>query len=301
MAALPALPADPAHARTRVLRSPPDALPPWEWWQRTPPAALAGLVAGLWAGVSPEASARHRTLPNGELMLLVHLGPVQRLTERDGAPCDERLADAFLAGLQERPATYACAAPQTRVAAVRLTPLGAWMLLGGLPQAELTTRVLELEALLGTRAVRALREPMGEAPDLGTALDRLEAWVLERLRAAPAPDAAGGAAWALLARAGGGVRVDALAARAGLSPRRLHEVFLREVGMPAKRLARILRFRRALEGLAAASAADLAGLARECGYYDQSHLYRDFREMSGLTPLRYLEVHGGLHEPDVIG
>ncbi|MDX1650482.1 MAG: helix-turn-helix domain-containing protein, partial [Myxococcota bacterium] len=251
---------------------------------------------------SPQAAARHRTLPNGEVLLMLHLGPTQRLAERDGAPCDEHLADVFLAGLQERPSTYVCGAAGTRVAALRLTPAGAWRLLGGLPQAELTTRVLELEAVLGSRAgVRALRERMGDAPDLGAALDHLEDWVARRLHAAPVPDATGGAAWALLQRSGGALRVDALAARTGVPPRRLHALFLREVGMPAKRVARILRFRRALSGIARAPAVDLARLARECGYYDQSHLYRDFRALAGMTPWRYRRAHDdGLHEPDVI-
>jgi len=293
-----------AEARTRVMRSGPEVELPWEMWERTPPPHLAGRVARLWAGVSPAAADFHRTLPNGELTLMVHLGPSQRLTERDGAPSCEVLADAFLAGLQERPHTYVCMEAQTAVAAVQLRPLGGFALFGGHPQGELSRQVLELEAVLGGRAdVRALRQRMGEAPDLGVALDWLEDWVTARLEAAHEPHAATREACALLEASGGSLRVEELARRTGASSRRLHELFRREVGVPAKRLARILRFRRTLERLAAAPAVDLALLAQECGYYDQAHLYRDFRALATLTPRQYLaaQADGFLDGPDVIG
>jgi AraC-like DNA-binding protein len=289
-------------ARTRVLRSAPDESP-WELWQREPHPALAGLVAGVWLGSSAHAHARHRMLPNGELMLMLHLGPGQRLLERGGAPCDEVLRDGFIAGLQERPSTYYCAEPHTCVVAVRLLPVGGYALFGGLPQAEITGQVLDPQAVLGGRSgIAALRQRMLEAPDAGVVLDLLEPWLLERFGAARTPHAATREASALLGGSAGALRVDALAHTAGVSRRRLHELFVREVGVPAKRLARILRFRHALDGLASAPAVDLARLAQHCGYYDQSHLNRDFRDLSTMTPLDYLVAHGaGLDGPDVIG
>ena len=286
--------------RTRFARGgPPDA--PWELWERTPPRALAGFVAGLWAGTSSSPVARHRTLPNGELVLMLHLGPAQRLVEREGSACDEWLQLGFVAGLQERPATFECYGSM-RVASARLLPLGGFALLGGLPQAELRGRVFEAEAVLGGRAGLAeLRERMSEARDLGAALDLFEAWLCARLGAARPAHAATRAASARLGAGAEGLRVEALAREASVSPRRLHELFLREVGVPAKRLARILRFRRALELLATAPAVDLARLAQDCGYYDQAHLYRDFRDLAAMTPLDYLAAHGeGLDGPDVL-
>lgn len=294
-----------AGARTRVTRSDPDAPPAerWEMWQRTPPPGLQGLIAGLWAGDADQAVARHQMLPNGELMLMFHLGPTQRLTELGGRACDELLGTGFLAGLQERPSTFETFRANTRVVAARLWPAGAWRLLGGLPQAELTGRVVEIEAALGTcEGVRVLHERMAEAPDLGAALDLLEAWLVRRVAHARAPHSATDAAGSLLRDARGALRVDGLADAAEVSPRRLRELFAREVGVPPKRLARILRFREALERLATAPAVDLTRLALECGYYDQAHLYRDFRSLAAMTPLDYLtRRHPGSDTPDVLG
>lgn len=289
--------------RTRVLRSAPGDTEPWELWERPPAASMRGLVAGLWAGSSARPDARHRTLPNGELVLMFHLGPTQRLRELDGRPCRSLLGGSFLSGLQERPSTFETFEGHTRVAAVRLLPAGGWRLLGGLPQTDLTGCVLDGEAVLGGRSgVAALRERMGNAAHLGGALDWLESWLAERFARSRSVHPATQAAGSLLHDARGRLRVDDLAEAAKVSPRHLRELFVREVGVSPKRLARILRFREALERLATAPAVDLTRLALDCGYYDQAHLYRDFRALATMTPVDYLTARGeGLDGPDVLG
>lgn len=308
MASANAVSADPAlptlaDARTRVLRSAAGDAEPWELWERRPPASMCGLVAGLWAGSAARSEARHRTLPNGELTLMFHLGPTQRLLELDGSPCRSGLGASFLSGLQERPSTFESFEAHTRVAAVRLRPPGGWRLLGGLSQAELTGCVLDAETVLGgASGVAALHERMGNASDLGGALDWLEAWLAARFARSRPAHPATHAAGSLLYDARGRLRVDGLAHAASVSPRRLRELFLRQVGLPPKRLARILRFREALERLATAPAVDLTRLALDCGYYDQAHLHRDFRALAMMTPVDYLTALGaGLDGPDVLG
>jgi AraC-like DNA-binding protein len=290
-----------AAARTQVLRGPESQ--PWELWRRTPLPALRGMVAGLWAGRSIEPGARHRLLPNGELWLMFHLGPGQRLVERDGAPCAESMHLGFLGGMQERPFTMEAGEPDTRVVTLRLLPLGAARLLSGVPLAELTGRVLDPGDVFERSAgFPSLRQQIQDARDLGAALDVLESWLLARLRRAPPPNPVARAASLALWSRAGRVRVDAIARETGLSPRRLSELFHAEVGVPPKRYARILRFRHALDQLAAAPAdADLAGAAHDCGYFDQAHLYRDFRALAQLTPREYQRVsdpHGD--GPDVV-
>ena len=83
-----------------------------------------------------------------------------------------------------------------------------------------------------------------------------------------------------------GVAVRAVAEQAGLSHRRLVEVFRAEVGMTPKLYSRVRRFQKAR--LLALKAPDWARVAADCGYFDQSHLIRDFLEFSGLTPAEYL-------------
>jgi transcriptional regulator GlxA family with amidase domain len=50
--------------------------------------------------------------------------------------------------------------------------------------------------------------------------------------------------------------------------------------------ARMLRFRRASDLIG--SGTSIAQIAAACGYYDQAHLDRDFRDFAGSTPTAYL-------------
>jgi AraC-like DNA-binding protein len=79
-----------------------------------------------------------------------------------------------------------------------------------------------------------------------------------------------------------------MAQELGWSHKHLVARFQAEVGLPPKRLARILRFERALSGLQRQRSMSLADVALEAGYCDQAHLNRDFRRLAGLTPTEYL-------------
>lgn len=87
--------------------------------------------------------------------------------------------------------------------------------------------------------------------------------------------------------------LDNLAADAGLSTRHLRRICLDRAGVSPKYLARILRFRRAAERMAAMTRRRAqpkwADFAVACGYYDQAHFIREFQEFTGSTPGRYLQ------------
>ncbi len=292
---------DAPRLRTRVVREPPGESA-WEMWVRTPPSALAGYVASLWAGDADAPYACHRVLPNGELMLMFNLGPPQRVVEGGGSARGAVHRTAWICGLQERPLAIESTIHHPRAVAVQLRPLGAWSVLAGLPLRDLANEMLDLESVLGRLGgVESLRQRLIEAPDLGIALDLVEEWLVARIAAGPSAHATTRAALARLARDGGEMRVAAIARELGVSSRYLNELFHREVGVPAKSLARIVRLGRALAELGAGRVDDLVGVALDCGYFDQSHLHRDFRDLTGLTPTEYVaSMAGTLHRHDGI-
>ncbi len=87
----------------------------------------------------------------------------------------------------------------------------------------------------------------------------------------------------------GCIRIDALEERFGVTRRHLERSFVRTVGISPKSLAQVLRFRRALRSIASADP-NWTDVALSCGYFDQSHLIRDFRKFTGLTPSAYLRA-----------
>jgi AraC-like DNA-binding protein len=82
-----------------------------------------------------------------------------------------------------------------------------------------------------------------------------------------------------------------LSKQTGLSARRITRLFSIETGLTPKVYARVKRFERVLQLLRP----DViwTDLAQRCGYFDQSHLIRDCREISGYTPTQLLARRSG--------
>lgn len=141
------------------------------------------------------------------------------------------------------------------------------------------------------RAAAFLRIPLAEITDARVPLGdlwrdapvtfdvaQLEELLLKRLQ--PDRDARVDAAVDRIIR--GVDRVEAIAKEIGISRQHLARQFLHHVGVTPKTFARVMRFRRVLSSIG--QDADWADVAAANGYYDQSHLIADFRELAGSTP-----------------
>jgi AraC-like DNA-binding protein len=163
---------------------------------------------------------------------------------------------------------------------VNLSPPAAAVLLG-VPMHELARRIVRYEDVLPGELV----ERLAGAPDWDARFDLLESALARRLADGPRPDGAMWA-WQRLAETHGRVRVETLCRELGWSRRRLAARFRDEVGLSPKTVARLLRHERATE--LAAAGVEWAQIAYACGYYDQSHLVNEFRQITGASPTQYL-------------
>lgn len=80
----------------------------------------------------------------------------------------------------------------------------------------------------------------------------------------------------------GSYPIHTLASDLGLTERSLERRFVTHIGATPKKYARVIRLRSAL--LQRQSMPTWADVAYAVGYYDQSHMIRDFQELYGVTP-----------------
>ncbi|MGD9987773.1 helix-turn-helix domain-containing protein [Pseudonocardia sp.] len=258
-------------------------------WRRPPPALrpFVDLVSGYRMSATPPGT--HQGVPGAHLTFLFCLEGDVEVLEMPGPGRGPGRFDVLVAGLHDRPAVLAQGPAQTGVQ-LRLTWRGARMLFG-VPAAALAGDVVDLRALLGARAGRLLERLAGEPTWaarfalLDGALARLAAAGDER-GTAPAPEV--GRAWDLLVASGGTTRIGELAGEVGWSRRHLANRFTAELGVGPKAAARVIRFERACDLLRSRRRPTLADVAATCGYADQPHLARDFRDLAGVTATRWL-------------
>ena len=211
-----------------------------------------------------EASFDHRVLPDGCADIIF---------TRDSGK-----ASLMIVGTMTRFADFHIPSGQLTVG-VRFRP-GMWTQQLGVPGTEITDAHLPLEEVWGDRArallgcladcdspqhcVAALRGALRPSPTR-TPLQQALAW-MERH-----PDC---------------ISLDRIALQAGLSARQFRRACLQQTGTSPKLLARVLRFRNALAQVQA-QVGEHAGLAADCGYFDQSHFIAEFQRFAGQTPAAY--------------
>jgi AraC-like DNA-binding protein len=150
-----------------------------------------------------------------------------------------------------------------------------------LPIHELTNQVVELGSFARTLEIKLVSAAV-HLPNLNDKVTALQT-VLLRMLANSKSDFGLLRVAARVVELSGMIPIDHLATEAGLSSRQLERRFLSEVGVGPKLLSRILRFQAVFRAVDA-NEASWPTVALDCGYYDQAHLIKDFRQFAHETP-----------------
>lgn len=246
-----------------------------------------------WEG-EPLSHGKDRLLPSGEASLIVNLRE-DEVRNYTGPNDDqvERFPGAVLVGAHSRYSVIDTQ-EQRAVMGVSFRPGGAWPFFD--PAAdELHNAHVGLGDIWGS-AGATLRERLLAAPTPQAKLRLLAAELLDRairpIGRRPEIDFA----LVRLTLAPHEHTIGDMSERVGLSARRFTRLFTLQVGVTPKVYARIKRFELVLRRMNGA-AVDWTMIAQQCGYFDQSHLIRDCKALSGFTPteLKNRRVPGGHH------
>ena len=87
-----------------------------------------------------------------------------------------------------------------------------------------------------------------------------------------------------LVRFDGNVKMEKIASLACLSLRQFERLSKERIGVPPKVFARLVRFSKAYRMRENFPGMSWTSIAYECGYFDQMHFIRDFKEFAGISP-----------------
>jgi AraC-like DNA-binding protein len=239
-----------------------------------PGPPLASYVEALWYSDGYQtAHHKERVLPNGRFQIVLHLaaGP--------GA----------VSGMRSQYIAIETAAIQS-VMGVVFQPGGARGFFD-VPADDFYNQVVPLDLVWGSR-VAQLRDRLRELVSVGKKFRELETALLQVLRRGAEKRLAlhPSVQYALgeFRRVPHLRSVLGVTREAGLSRRRLSQLFREQVGITPKLYCRLLRFREVVRQIAAGGPVDWADVALAGGYYDQAHLGHEFRDFSGMSPSSYL-------------
>ena len=260
-----------------------------------PSNGLKAFVVDLWLYRGYEGAHSHeRILPSGTFEIVFNLREDQL---RIYSSSDTTNCRVFSGAVVSGPYAGTFLSDKTEEASllgVHFRPGGAAPFLGAHAGEFLNTHV-DLANLWGSSAT-FLREALCEQRDPRRQFEMMERALLEKLAEQAIPSAVVGKSLQILERTNGKVRIRELARSLDLGQRRFADLFVQQVGLSPKLFGRVLRFQYAVSICQVSTDPDWAQLAIECGYYDQSHLIRDFREFSGLSPADFAVRRRGLEE-----
>lgn len=263
-----------------------------EYFELGPSPRLAGLIKCFWS-IRSDASygTPEPVLPDGCPEIVFNLADRFRRIYPDGA---YEMQPVAIASGQLRSSISIMPTGRVDLFGVRFHPSGAFPILR-IPLSEVSDKVVALDSLIGPDATE-VGEMIAAADGLEDRKRVFESFCLRSLNAFSAEvDLPGRLSRSIIERRGQ-ISISELCAYSGLGERTLERNFQRFIGLPPKTFARIVRFQNVVRRIEAVQSTSLLDTALDFGYYDQSHMIREFREFAGKSPLAYFEETHRLSE-----
>lgn len=89
-----------------------------------------------------------------------------------------------------------------------------------------------------------------------------------------------------ISKSNGLLRVSEVAGETGYSERHLNRLFQSQIGMSIKQYLGLARFNYVMRNIQM-SPTLFSSLSQKAGYFDQAHLDKDFKKISGISPLHF--------------
>ena len=257
-----------------------------EYVSRVPRPPLDGLIDDLYYLEGAAPYARLTLPPAPAALLIVNLGAPFLIRAGSDIETTE-YGDGCVVTMPTRAWEFGYP-PWTRSVGVHFKPWGLAPFLP-MPAAELCDRPVTVDQVWGRPAIGELRDRLAMADKPHEMLTLLEEELMRRLCETPGLALVRHTS-SVIAATNGAVAVGDLSDATGVSSTHLSQRFKELIGVTPKRLARTYRFTAAVFSIDPAGPIDWADLASGAGYFDQAHFGHEFREFTGLTPTRYVEV-----------
>lgn len=245
---------------------------------------LADHIQLVWAMESEtedDVFPREQIMPDGIVELVFHWGdPWHTFQDNRRFLQPRSFAISMMRKLVEIESTG-----RTGVVAIRFYPWGAYHYFAE-PIRNFLDTTIPCERLW-PELIDGLMANLSEDRDIEGRIETVQRFLRDRLRENRRNEPEIDDAIRLIRDSQGRLSIAEICARTGLSKKQLERRFLTSVGTTPKIFSRISRFLAICHHLKEHRERSLTGIAYECGFYDQAHFIKEFKDFSGFTPKEF--------------
>ena len=222
-------------------------------------------------------------IPNGCVELIIHLNDLH---------CDlhnnygwSQTPDYMILGLFTQPYEVQFSGI-VKVFSIRFKPEGFYNVFG-VPASKFKERYEDMSLVLGNEFID-LSHRIREEKSIVGIISRVERHLLENIQTNNIELSYVNRA-AELIRQTKSIRIEELSNQVCISQRQLEREFKDKIGISPKQYLRIIRLNEVQRLLNNNNLLDLTNIAYQCGYFDQAHFIRDFKNITGKNPTIFLK------------
>lgn len=252
-----------------------------------PVAGLSPYVSSFWEGdfnVNRDALLTQRVVPNGFLEIIIHVTPLHCELFKNGGWSQS--PDHTIIGLHTEP--YVVKFNDTvKVFGIRLKPEGIYNLFS-IPSSLFRATYEDMENVLG-REFKTLCDRIRHALTLDDRLNLASQYLINSLHKNRIRYNYINRAAEVIRNRKGSILMDELSDEACISRRQLEREFSDKLGITPKQYMRISRLNEVHRQLESNYVLNLTSISHHCGYADQAHFIREFKNFTGYSPTIFLK------------
>jgi len=234
----------------------------------------------------PEQSLE-KVVPDGSVYLIFELDGMPRFEIDSRTLKKSERTRAWISGMQTNYITIS-ALPDSEMFVIKFKPYGAFPSFN-CRLSELNNRVVDAEKIFG-ESVFELRDKLLKTSTYMDKIGLVEAWLSSRFNQKNYPKD-------FIVSACNKMKNDpslefnsiaGLISEAKVSKKHFVSLFKKYVGLTPKQLQRIFRFNEILSSIQKEDKVRWVQIALNCGYYDQAHFIKEFKEFCGTNPSKFI-------------
>lgn len=255
--------------------------------QIKPQGILSTVIDHFWLVEGKMEYSREKILPYNSIDIMLNLGAPYRIVETDLIKMPYKLKAGWISGMRTSPIIHESVSDSICLVGAQVKP-GKIGSIFHIDASELTGRVLEISDILGN-SVDNLQNQIYEASSDTQKLELFELFLSSRLKNCSTNTSLVDNAVSYISLNNPlHLSIKDLSESMSISQKQLQRLFKQKVGILPYEYYRIARFQRLISLIEKNHTNNWALTALTGGYYDQPHMIKEFKEISGLTPQEYL-------------